>query len=87
MSAAHAVLLTGFGIAAAVTMVVSYGLEPRGSRWIAIFAAGCAATAVYGALTGAWIFVVLESVWTVLAVNRFQAARRTEALSLALPNR
>jgi hypothetical protein len=73
-------LLTIFGVAAALTMVVSYGLEPRGPRWIAAFAAGCAATAVYGVLTGAWIFAVLESVWTVLAIKRLRAARAANPL-------
>lgn len=57
-----------------MTMVGSYALEDRGPRWIAVFAVGCAATALYGALTGAWIFVVLESVWAVIAVMRFRSA-------------
>ena len=65
-------MLTAFGVVAAATMVGAYALEDRGPRWIAVFAAGCAATAVYGALTGAWIFVVLESVWAVVATVRFR---------------
>ena len=68
-------MLTAFGVVAAATMVGAYALEPRGVHWIAVFAAGCAATALYGALTGAWIFVVLESVWAVIALNRFVRAR------------
>ncbi len=69
-------VLTAFGVLAAVTMVTSYALESRAVAWIAVFAVGCAATAVYGALTGAWIFVVLESVWAAIAIHRFRQAQR-----------
>ena len=70
-------MLTAFGAVAAATMVVAYALEPRGPAWIAVFAGGCAATALYGALTGAWIFVVLETIWALVATRRFLAGRRT----------
>jgi hypothetical protein len=65
-------VLTAFGVATAMAMVVSYALDGRHCRWIAVFAAGCAATAVYGALTGAWISVVLEAVWAAIAINRYR---------------
>ena len=68
-------LITGFGVVAATTMVVAYGLESRGPRWIAVFAGGCLATAAYGVVTGAWIFAVLESVWAVVAIGRFRRER------------
>jgi len=64
-------MLTAFGVVAAPTMVVSYALESRSQRWILIFAGGCAATALYGVLTEAWIFAILESVWSVIALRRF----------------
>ena len=63
-------MLTIFGIAAAVTMVSSYALESRGRGWITVFACGCVAAAVFGVLTGAWIFAALESVWAVFAIRR-----------------
>ena len=63
-------MLTLFGVAAAVTMVTSYALESRGRGWITVFACGCAAAALFGVLTGAWIFAGLESVWAVFAVRR-----------------
>lgn len=69
------VLITAFGIVAAITMVTAYGLEARGRIWIMIFAGGCAATALYGVLIGAWIFAVLESVWAVIALVRFRHLR------------
>jgi uncharacterized membrane protein YeaQ/YmgE (transglycosylase-associated protein family) len=64
-------MLTVFGVVAGTVMVVSYGLESRGAGWVAAFAVGCLGAAVYGALTGAWVFVVLELVWAGLAVRRF----------------
>jgi len=66
-------MITIFGVVAATVMVTSYALESRDVRWIAVFAAGCLATAAYGAITGAWIFAVLESVWAAIAVGRFRA--------------
>lgn len=68
-------LLTAFGVVAATTMVGSYALESRGAIWIAIFAFGCSATALYGVLTGAWIFAILETVWAAIALKRFTEAR------------
>lgn len=74
MSSAGQPVLTAFGVLAAITMVVSYAFDGRHRRWIAVFATGCAATALYGALTGAWIFVVLESIWAVIAINRYRTS-------------
>lgn len=68
-------MLTLFGVAAAATMVISYALEGRGARWIAVFAAACAATAVYGVASGAWVFAVLEAVWSAVALRRFMTHR------------
>lgn len=64
-------MLTVVGATAAAVMVVSYALEPRGRVWIAVFAAACAATAIYGIATEAWIFAGLEAVWSVVATRRF----------------
>jgi hypothetical protein len=75
-------MLTIFGVVAATTMVVSYALEKRHHLWVAVFALGCAATAVFGVLTEAWIFAVLESVWAVIAIRRFL---RPEPASHGLP--
>ena len=67
-------MLTAFGVLAASTMVTSYALEDRHRHWIAMFAIGCAATAVYGVLTGAWIFAVLETLWAIVAIRKFLVA-------------
>jgi hypothetical protein len=71
-------VLTIFGIVSATTMVVAYGFEQRNPLWIAVFATGCLATAVYGVLTGAWVFAILETAWAVLAVRRFARLRPVE---------
>lgn len=68
-------MLTAFGVIAAGAMVLSYALEARSARWIAVFAVACAATAVYGVLTEAWIFAILESGWAVIATRRFLGQR------------
>ncbi len=72
MPKGHGPVLTAFGFVAATTMVVSYALEGRDRRWIAVFAVGCAATGIYGLLTSAWIFAVLETVWAAIAIHRFR---------------
>jgi uncharacterized membrane protein YjjP (DUF1212 family) len=65
-------VLTIYGVIAAAAMVISYALEDRHHLWIVVFAVACAATAIYGLLTGAWIFAVLESVWAAVAINRYR---------------
>lgn len=66
-------LITLFGVVAAATMVTAYGFESRDPKWVAVFAVGCAATAIYGVITGAWIFAVLETIWAGVATKRFLA--------------
>lgn len=68
-------MLTVLGLVAGLVMVVSYGLETRGRVWVAAFAVGCVGAAIYGALTGAWLFVVLELIWAGLATRRFTVLR------------
>lgn len=72
LPAAECNMLTAFGIVSATTMVVAYACESRDRRWIVVFAVGCLATAVYGVLSGAWIFAVLEVVWAGIAAQRFR---------------
>jgi len=73
------IVLTVFGVLAGTVMVVSYGLESKGAFWVAAFAVGCLGAALYGALTGAWVFVVLELVWAGLATRRFTLLRADQA--------
>lgn len=73
-------MLTAFGVGSASVMVVSYGLEAKSRWWVAVFATACLTTALYGALTGAWIFAVVETVWAAIAARRFIGGRDHESL-------
>jgi hypothetical protein len=64
--------LTAFGLFAVIAMLVCYALEQR-SRWfILTFAASCALASAYGFLQGAWPFGVVEAVWSLVALRRWQ---------------
>lgn len=66
--------LTLFGVAALSFMMVMYALESRGRTFILAFATGCALSSIYGFASGAWPFGVIEAIWTVIALRRWQAA-------------
>ena len=63
--------ITGFGVVALTFMMLMYALEHRGRRFILAFAAGCAASSVYGFVSGAWPFGAVEAIWTAIAVRRY----------------
>ncbi len=64
-------MLTFFGSIAVSIMFLSWWLEPR-SRWYTlIFAGGSAATAVYSGLAEVYPIMIIETLWTALALQRF----------------
>ena len=67
--------LTAFGFAAVGSMFVTYWLEDRSAWFVLVFAAACAASALYGLLAGAAPFAVVESLWAVVALFRFRRRR------------
>ena len=67
--------LTVFGVAALTFMIVMYALETRGDRFVLGFAVGCALSSVYGFLSGAWPFGVIEAIWCGLATRRYLLVR------------
>ena len=71
-------ILTAFGAIAVSVMLVSYALESRSTSWVFVFAVGCAASSLYGALAGTWPFAVVEGVWAVIALRRWSARRRAK---------
>lgn len=67
--------LTAFGAVAVTVMLVSYALEHRSNLWILVFASACAASAIYAALAKTWPFMVVESIWSIVALRRWWGRR------------
>jgi hypothetical protein len=65
--------LTLFGLVAVAAMLVFYALEERSPWCVLGFAAACAAGSIYGFLQGAWPFGVVEAIWALVALRRWQA--------------
>jgi hypothetical protein len=64
-----------FGLFAVTAMMVCYALEEKSPWFILAFSAACALGSVYGFLQGAWPFGIVEAVWTLVAAQRWLAAR------------
>lgn len=71
--------LTAFGVAVLTFMIVMYALEARGDRFVLGFAVGCALSSVYGSLSGAWPFGVIEAIWCGLATRRYLSFRAAKS--------
>ena len=66
--------ITIYGVCVVTFMMVMYALEGRDRRFIVAFAVGCLLSSVYGFLSGAWPFGVVEAIWSGVALRRFRAA-------------
>jgi hypothetical protein len=64
--------VTIYGVCAVSFMMAMYALERRGRAFILAFALGCVLSSVYGFLSGAWPFGVVELVWSFVAVHRYR---------------
>ena len=64
--------VTIYGVCAVSFMMAMYALERRGRGFILAFALGCVLSSVYGFLSGAWPFGVVELVWSFVAVHRYR---------------
>jgi hypothetical protein len=71
--------LTVFGFIAVGFMFATYWVEDRSPWFVLLFAAGCAASAVYGFLAGALPFGIVESLWALVALQRFGKRRSAPA--------
>jgi hypothetical protein len=65
------VTVTIYGVVALTFMMVMYALERRGRGFVLAFALGCVLSSVYGFLSGAWPFGVVEAIWAGIALQRF----------------
>ena len=64
--------LSAFGLFAVTAMLVCYAFE-RQSRWYILgFAGACTLGSVYGFLQGAWPFGIVEAIWALVALYRWQ---------------
>ena len=69
-------MLTLYGVLALAFMMMMYALEARGPSFVLAFAFGCCLASVYGFLSGAWPFGIVEVVWAVIAVRRYRGRYR-----------
>jgi len=62
-------VITLYGVVAATFMMVMYALEGHSRGFILAFATGCLLSSLYGFLSGAWPFGVVELIWAGVAVQ------------------
>ena len=74
-------MITVYGVSAVTFMMTMYALERRGRVFILGFALGCVLSSVYGFLSGAWPFGVVELVWSAIALRRYADTPNTIAQS------
>jgi predicted membrane-bound mannosyltransferase len=67
-------VLTAFGVAVLTFMMLMYALERRSNGFILAFACGCGLASLYGFISGAWPFGVVEAIWALVALRRFRQA-------------
>ena len=65
--------VTVYGVIALTFMMSMYAFERRGRGFVLAFAVGCLLSSVYGFLSGAWPFGMVELVWSIIAVRRWSA--------------
>ena len=68
-------MLTTYGATIVTLMMLFYAFESR-SRWFTLaFAGACLGSALYGFLAGTWPFGVVESIWSLVALRKWQGIR------------
>jgi hypothetical protein len=71
--------LTAYGLTALTFMMTMYALERRHPGYVLAFAVGCLLASSYGFLSGAWPFGIVEAIWALLALRRYQRDDRRVA--------
>ena len=80
-------MLTLFGASAVTLMMLMYALESRHEGFVLAFAGGCTLASTYGFLAGTWPFGVVEAIWALIALRRFDRRRQARATGqLATPS-
>jgi hypothetical protein len=78
-------MLTVYGAVVLSFMMLMYAFERRHRNFVLAFAVGCALSAIYGFLSGAWPFGVVEAIWCAIALRRFSTAISERAALRACP--
>jgi hypothetical protein len=65
-------MLTLFGVSALTFMMLMYALERHHPGFILAFALGCSLASLYGFLSGAWPFGIVEAIWAAVAIHRYR---------------
>jgi hypothetical protein len=66
------VAVTVYGVCAVTFMMIMYALEARGRIFVLGFSLGCVLSSVYGFLSGAWPFGIVELIWSGVALRRYR---------------
>ena len=64
--------VTIYGVCAVTFMMVMYAMEKRGRGYVLGFAVGCVLSSIYGFLSGAWPFGIVELIWSTIAFRRYR---------------
>ena len=73
--------VTIYGVCAVSFMMAMYALEGRHRNFVLLFAFGCVLSSVYGFLSGAWPFGVVELIWSTIAFRRFRNTRPSPSVA------
>ena len=73
--------VTIYGVCAVSFMMAMYALESRSRYFVLAFAFGCVLSSIYGFLSGAWPFGVVELIWSAIAYRRFRSTSSTPSVA------
>jgi hypothetical protein len=73
--------VTIFGLFAVSLMLIFYALERHSNWFVLAFAGACALASIYGFLSGAWPFGIVEAIWALVALRRWYVDSRDSGLT------
>ena len=68
-------VVTTYGLVAVLLMLAFYAFEERSPWFVLAFAGACGLASIYGFLSGAWPFGLVEAVWGLVALRRWWRRR------------
>jgi hypothetical protein len=73
--------VTIYGVFAVSFMMIMYALEHHGRLFVLAFALGCVLSSIYGFLSGAWPFGIVELIWSGIALRRYRDVMPTRPIA------